>query len=168
MHFVLFALLLSSVKIAGVEFVPKDLVFADAEPKSRVTAEGPLSNQCKWTFIADTRIGRHAEGQECVRFYFRSAATLSQECPSPNEQHLDKSCERITATDVRCPDSNGKITAPSTDARALSSGNTSDGKHQDVVLLPDGTRIVLISDDEMATAALAFPDGSTDVLHVGK
>ena len=75
----------------------------------------------------------------------------------------------MTATEVRCPDSGGgKITAPPTDAKALSSGTSSDGKHQDVVLFPDGTRVVLIYDAEGASAVVAFPDGSGDLLKVGK
>lgn len=164
--FVLPWIVLAGIKIAGVEFVPKDLIFADPEPKSRVTAEGSLPKQCSWSFVAESRLGRHSESQDCVRFFFKSSAMLSEECPAPNEERSQKSCDHIVATDSKCPDSGGKVTPPPVDAKALSSGTMSDGKHQDVALLPDGTRIVLTYDGETVVAVLAFPDGSGDMLRI--
>lgn len=155
----------SAIKVGNVEFVPSDLIFADAESKSHVTADGPLPGECKWSFVAETRLAKHQESQDCIRYYFRTIVTLSQECPRPNEQHVRKSCERITATDVKCRETG---TPPSTDARVLSSGTTGEEKHQDVVQMADGTRITLVYDQDTATASVGFADGTGDVLKVGK
>jgi len=51
----------AGVKVAGMEFVPKDLIFAAAEPKSQATAEGTLPDNCKWTFSSETRVGKREE-----------------------------------------------------------------------------------------------------------
>ena len=59
---------IAGVKIAGVEFVPKDLIFAAPESKGRATADGDLPDQCKWSFTSETRLGRREEPQGCVRF----------------------------------------------------------------------------------------------------
>lgn len=165
---VFLAVLSSAVKVGNVEFVPSDLIFADAESKSRVTADGSLPNDCKWSLVAETRLAKHQESQDCVRFYFKTTVTLSQECPRPNEQHIAKSCERITATDPKCLGDAGRITSPSTDARVLSSGTTAEGRHQDVVQMADGTRLTLVYDSDTATATVAFADGTADTLKIGK
>lgn len=156
----------AGVKIAGVEFVPKDLIFASPESKSRATAEGDLPNQCKWHFASETRLGRREEPQGCVRFYFKTTVTLTATCPAPNDKTVVRTAERITATEPRCPDSSGKVKEPSLEARALSSGTGVDGRRQEVVLQPDGTRITLAYDASGATASAAWPDGTGDALQV--
>lgn len=155
---------IAGVKIGGVEFVPKDLIFADAEPRSRAMAEGPLPNECKWTFLSETRIGKHEEAQGCIRFYYRTSIALTSVCPAPNDKPATRFSERITATELRCPDSGGKVTPPNTEAKVLSSGTTSEGKHQEIVLQPDGTRITLVYDDAGVLCVIAFADGSGDSL----
>lgn len=153
---------LSAVKIAGVEFVPKDLVFAVAEAKSRAIAEGSLPNDCKWSFMTETRIGRREEAQGCIRFYYRTTVTLTELCAA--KETVRKFAERITALESRCPDSGGRVTTPPVDARAVSSGVTVDGKSQEIVLQPDGTRVILSYDAAGVTATAVFPDGTVDVL----
>lgn len=157
----------AAVKVGNVDFIPNDLIFADAESRSRVTADGQLPNDCKWRLVAETRLAKHQESQDCIRFYFKTTVTLSQECPRPNEQHISKSCERVTATDPKCLDQ-GRISAPSTDARVLSSGTTAEGRHQDVVQMADGTRITLAYDSDTAVATVGFSDGTGDTLKIGK
>ncbi len=157
-----------AVKVGNVEFVPSDLIFADAESKSRATADGSLPSDCKWSLLAETRLAKHQESQDCIRFYFKTTVRLSQECPRPNEQHVAKSCERVTATDPKCLGDQGRIASPSTDARVLSSGTTAEGRHQDVVQMADGTRITLVYDAENAIATVAFADGTADTLKIGK
>jgi hypothetical protein len=156
----------TGVKIAGVEFVPKDLIFAAPETKSRATAEGELPDECKWQFNSETRLGRREEPQGCIRFYFKTTVTLTSTCPAPSEKTATRSAERITATEVRCPDASGKIKEPPLETRALSSGTTVEGRKQDVVLQPDGTRITLLYDSSSVTASVAWPDGSGDALQL--
>lgn len=160
----LIALLHASVRVGGVEFVPKDLVFAAADPRSRATAEGALPDECKWEFVSETRIGRHDDPQRCVRYYYRTSVALTRSCPQSRPQRSFS--ERITATGPHCPDASGKVVPPLTEARALSSGTTADGKHQDIVVQPDGTRIALLSDGTTASASAAYPDGSADFVIV--
>ena len=159
-------LLLLGIKVGGVEFVPKDLIFAAPELKSRATADGPLPNQCKWTFTAETRIARVQDDKGCVRYYYKTGVGLEQSCPAPNEKTEAHSTERITSPGLFCPDGSGKIQPPQTEAKVLSTGTTSDGKHQDILQQPDGTRITLIYDDNGATCSIGFPDGSGDSLKV--
>lgn len=158
-------ILLASVKIAGVEFVPKDLTFAAAEPRSRATADGSLPNECKWNFTSETRIGKREDGQGCVRYYYKTSVVLAHSCPAPNDKNpVIHTSDRITADGPYCPDSGGKIAPPRTEAKALSSGRTAEGKQQDIVLQPDGTRITLVYDETGAMTVIVYPDGTADTL----
>ncbi len=159
-------LLFMGVKIAGVEFVPKDLIFAAPEARSRATGEGPLPDQCKWDFTAETRIGRREDAQGCIRFYYKTTVSLVHVCPSKEVAAVRRVAERITATDTRCPDANGRVTPPAVDSRAVSSGTTVDGRTQEIISQPDGTRITLSYDAASATVTAAFPDGTADGLRV--
>jgi len=159
-------LLLFGIKVAGVEFAPKDLIFAAPEPKSRATAEGSLPNECKWSFVAETRVARVQDDKGCVRYFYKTTVELEQSCPAPNEKTVQHAAERITSPGTLCPDASGKVPPPQIDAKVLSTGTTSDGKHQDILQHPDGTRVTLIYDDMGATCAIAFPDGSGDALKV--
>ncbi len=152
------------VKVAGVEFVPKDLIFAAVEPKSRATAEGPLPAQCKWDFVSETRVGKQEDGQGCVRYFYKTTVSISQTCPAPHEKPKGVASERITSQGPFCPDRAGKVQPPNVESRALSSGTTAEGKHQEIVLQPDGTRVTLIYDDASVIAAIGYPDGSGDTL----
>src|SRR6266704_2572231 len=100
--------LLFVVKVAGVEFVPKDVIFAAVESKSRATADGPLPNECKWEFVSETRIGKQEDGQGCVRYFYKTTVTLAQTCPAPNDKPAGVGSERITAQGPFCPD-HGKV-----------------------------------------------------------
>ena len=160
----LLALLHASVKVAGVEFVPKDLVFAAADPRSRATAEGPLPEECKWEFVTETRIGRHDDAQRCVRYYYKTSVALIRSCPQ--SKPLRSFSERIISTGPHCPDGTGKIVPPRIESRALSTGTTTDGRHQDIILQPDGTRITLLSDIANAVATAAYSDGTVDTLSI--
>lgn len=156
----------AGVKVAGVEFVPKDLIFAAAEPKSQATAEGPLPGDCKWNFTSETRIGRLEEGQmRCIRYYYKTMITLQQACSAPNDQgNVVRSSERITSDGPYCPDTSGKIPPPKTETHVISSGTTAEGKHQDILTQPDGTRITLLYDDKGVVVAAVYVDGTGDVL----
>jgi hypothetical protein len=161
-----FLIVLLAVKIAGVEFVPKDLVFAAPEARSRATAEGPLPEECKWDFATETRIGRREDEKGCVRFYYKTTVSLILTCLAKDVRPVRRVAERITATDTRCPDPSGRVSPPNTDARALSSGTTVDGRSQEIISLPDGTRITLSHDQTGAVVTSVFPDGTVDVLKV--
>jgi hypothetical protein len=157
-------LILLGIKVAGVEFVPKDLIFAAAESKSRATADGPLPNECKWTYVSETRIAKREDDKGCVRYYYKTTVELDQSCPAPNDKQPSHSAERITSTAAQCADSSGKFPPPQTEAKVLSSGTTADGKHQDIVLQPDGTRVTLLYDDTVVYVTAVFPDGTADAL----
>jgi hypothetical protein len=158
--------LLGGVKVAGVDFVPKDLIFAAPEARSRATAEGPRPNECKWSFTSETRIGKREDAKDCVRYYYKTTVTLEQTCPAPNDKSTDvvRKSERITSTGPFCPDASGRVAPPQTEARVISSGTTTDGKHQEIVLQPDGTRITLLYDAEKTQAMAVYPDGTADSL----
>jgi len=160
----------AGVKVAGVEFVPKDLIFASPEAKSRATADGALPNECKWAFTSETRIAKRedSQGQGCVRYYYKTTVILEQTCPAPNDKvtMVTRSSERITSAGPYCPDSSGKVAPPPTEARVLSSGTTAEGKHQDILTQPDGTRITLLYDDAGVLAVVVYPDGTADTLKV--
>ncbi|HET7710712.1 MAG TPA: hypothetical protein VFL80_02175 [Thermoanaerobaculia bacterium] len=158
------AVAVAGVKIAGVEFLPKDLIFAAAEPRSRASAEGALPGDCKWAFSSETRLGRHEEANGCIRFYYKTSVTLAMTCAAPNDRPVTRLAERITAIEPRCPDGSGKVAAPNSEAKVLSSGVTSDGKQQEIILQPDGTRITLVHDTASVVCSAVFPDGSADVL----
>jgi hypothetical protein len=162
----LYVLLLAGIKVAGVEFVPKDLIFAAAEPKSRATADGDLPNECKWSFTSETRIAKQIDNQNCVRYYYKTTVLLEQTCPAPNDKvtTVTRSSERITSTGPFCPDSSGKVVPPQNEARVLSSGTTAEGKHQDIVQQPDGTRITLLYDSDGVLVLAVYPDGTADTL----
>lgn len=159
---------MAGVKVAGVEFVPKDLIFAAAEPKSRATADGPLPNECKWNFTSETRIAKREDSQGCIKYYYKTTVVLEQTCPAPNDKttSIARASERITSTGPHCPDGAGKVTPPQTEARVLSSGTTAEGKHQDIVAQPDGTRITLLYDAAGVLAIPVYPDGTADTLKV--
>ena len=161
-------LILSGVKIGGVDFVPKDLIFAAPEAKSRATADGPLPNECKWSFISETRIARRedTQGKDCIRYYYKTTVTLEQTCPAStdNAPKIARLSERITSAGPFCPDGSGKVAPPSVEARVLSSGTTPEGKHQDIVSQPDGSRITLLYDGAGVQAVVVYPDGTADVL----
>lgn len=161
---------LAGVKIAGVDFVPKDLIFAAPEAKSRATADGPLPNACKWNFTSETRIAKREDpqGQGCVRYYYKTTVTLEQTCAAPNDKTtaITRSSERITSAGPFCPDSSGKVTPPQNEAHVLSSGTTAEGKHQDILTQPDGTRITLLYDDAGALGVVVYPDGTADTLKI--
>jgi hypothetical protein len=154
------------VKVGGVDFVPKDLIFAAPDARSRATSDGPLPNECKWNFVAETRVARREEPQgrekECVRYYYKTTVTLMQSCPSQTD--VSRSAERITSAGPFCPDASGKIAPPNVEARVLSSGTTAEGKHQDIVTQPDGTRITLLSDAASVVTVVVYPDGTADTL----
>ena len=158
--------LLLGIRVAGVEFAPKDLIFAAPEPRSRAVADGSLSDGCKWTFIAETRVAKRDDEKSCVRYFYKTTVMLEQSCPAPSEKKVTRLAERVTASSSQCPDSSGKQQPPQIDAKVLSSGITAEGKHQDIVVQPDGTRITLTYDENGANCVVNFADGSTDVLTV--
>lgn len=160
--------LLAGIKVAGIDFVPKDLIFAAAEPRSQATAEGALPEECKWRFASETRIGKRDDGTggRCVRYYYKTTVLLQQTCPAPNDKvtTLTRSSERITSDGPFCADSTGKISGPKTDAHVISSGTTAEEKHQDIVVQPDGTRITLLYDEKGVVVSAVYPDGTADTL----
>lgn len=154
----------SSIKVAGLELLPKDLLFAAPDPRSRVTGEGSLGEESKWELTAETRLAQRIDAQSCVRYYYKTTGSLVFRPPVPQRPVIRRS-ERITWTSMQCPDRSGKVTAAKTEARAISSGTNGEGKQQEIVEQPDGTRITIVSDEKGITVAMTYPDGTTDVLN---
>jgi len=77
-------LLVAGIRVAGVEFAPKDLIFAAAETRSRAVADGPLPDGCKWSFTAETRVAKRDDDKGCVRYFYKTTVVLEQSCPAPN------------------------------------------------------------------------------------
>jgi hypothetical protein len=159
----LFISLFLVLKVGGVEFVPKDVIFGAVESKSRATADGSLPGECKWELVSETRIGKQEDGDGCLRYFYKTTVTLTQTCPAPNDKPSGVSSERITAHGPFCP-KQAKVPPPNVESHALSSGTTADGKHQDIVVQPDGTRITLVYDAAGVTVTIGYPDGSADTL----
>lgn len=154
----------AGIKVAGVEFIPSDLIFAAADPHSRATADGQFADGCKWMYISQTRVAKKEDDKGCVRYFYKTTVTLEQNCAAPNEKLVTKRGERVTSTGPHCADGGGKIPPPVIEARVLSSGDMPDGKHQDIVLQPDGTRITLQYDAKTIIVTAGFPDGTADSL----
>ena len=154
------------MKVAGAEFVPKDLIFASPDSASQATSEGPLPDECTWSFIAETRIGEREDSRRCLRFYYKTTVTLVQSCPASEEPAARRAAERITATNNRCPDKQGRVTRPEEGTTIISSGTTVEGKTQEILRQPDGTRVTLTYDEKGVTIVVAFPDGTRDVLQL--
>lgn len=160
----LLAVVFLSVKIGGSEFVPKELIFAAPDPRSMATADGKLPDECKWEYQSETRVARRDDEKNCVRYYYKTTIRLTQVCARATEQAKTVSSERITSTGPHCPDSHGRVPPPKLEARALSSGKTSDGRRQEIVLQPDGTRIVITYTEAVVSVGVTYPDGSADAL----
>ena len=77
---VLILALLFGIRVAGVEFAPKDLIFAAAEPRSRAIADGSLPEGCKWAFVAETRIAKRDDEKSCIRYFYKTTVSLEQSC----------------------------------------------------------------------------------------
>jgi hypothetical protein len=154
-----------SVKVGGREFIPKGLIFPDADPKSRVAGEGELSDGCRWVLVAETRVADQRAEDDCRRYYYRTHVVLQKKCAPPAEPEEAHS-ERVTTTGPHCPDNSGSVADPKIDSRAISAGLTPDGRFQDIIQQPDGTRLTITHDDSGARVALRYPDGTTDALQV--
>jgi hypothetical protein len=155
----------SQVRVGGREFIPKDLIFADADPKSRVTGESDLADGCKWVLAVDTRSAAQHLEEDCRRYFYRTRVTLEKECPPPAEKEHSTS-ERITYTGPHCPPASGKLPPPRTESRAISSGKTPDGRNQEIILQPDGTHLTFIHNETGAQISIRYPDLTTDTLRV--
>ncbi|HLJ77150.1 MAG TPA: hypothetical protein VKT75_07040 [Acidobacteriaceae bacterium] len=90
---------------------------------------------------------------------------LQQTCSAPHEgANVVRSSERITSDGPYCPDTTGKVTPPKSDTHVISSGTTADGKHQDILTQPDGTRITLLYDEKGVVVTVVYGDGTSDLL----
>lgn len=151
----------SQVTVGGTALVPKELLFSVGDERSRATGTGPLPGDCKWTFAAETAIAQSPQ-EECTAYFYRTAVTLTRSCPDPKRPQSARS-DRTSLAGRSCP---SKSYEPATAARILSSGTNSDGKHQEIVLMPDGTRITIAYSPQDAQVNLRYPDGSADVLKI--
>jgi hypothetical protein len=107
--------------------------------------------------MAETAVGQHPQ-EKCSAFYYRTSVVLSKICPDPLAPSTQRT-ERIVLAGIGCPDS---PFTPRTEARILSMGTNADGKGQEVLLQPDGTRITLLSGPEAVHVTVGFPDGTGD------
>jgi hypothetical protein len=155
----------SQVRVGGREFIPKDLIFADADPKSRVSGESDLADGCKWILSVDTRAAAQHLEDDCRRYYYRTRVTLEKECPPPAEKEQSTS-ERVTYTGPHCRNAAGELPPPRVESRAISSGRTPDGRNQEIIQQPDGTRLTFTHDRSGAQIAIRYPDTTTDLLTV--
>ena len=156
----------AQVKVGGQEIVPKGLVFAESDPKSRVTAEGELEDGCGWSFEGSTRFAEQRVETDCYLDYRRTSMVLSKNCPPPAKPEVVVGERTTTAARPRCPGDDGEIPPPEVETRAISSGSTPDGKMQAILDQPDGTRVTMAWDATIVRMVIRFPDGTTDILQV--
>ncbi|MGA7613637.1 MAG: hypothetical protein WBX15_00520 [Thermoanaerobaculia bacterium] len=155
-----------SVKIGGEEIVPKGLIFGDADPKSRVTAEGKLADGCGWTLTVETRFAAKELEKRCVLDYRKTTVVLTRKCRKPAQPEPTQSERVTTAPKSRCPDENGDVPEPDLETKPVSSGRTPDGKYQTIVVQPDGSRLTLSSDGDLVQVTVRYPDATGDVLRI--
>jgi hypothetical protein len=157
----------AAIKVGGAEFVPKDVVFSPADARSRATGDGNLPDRCKWELSTETRVGQKSDDRNCASYFYRTRVVLSSTCPPPAKQDLEpRATERITKQGPFCPDGGAKVPLPALDAHAVSTGRTPEGKQQDILSQPDGTRITITSDASSVQVVVVYPDGTADVLKV--
>lgn len=157
-------LLLLQVKVAGVEFLPKNVIFPSPDERSRSTAEGALSAGCKWALRTETRVGQNNDARECVIYFYRTTVSLSKRCGERTDEAAplaQSATERTMIAGQSCP---GSTFTPRFEAKILSVGTNSDGRRQEIVLQPDGTRVVILTEFSAVTVNVSFPDGTADTL----
>ena len=166
---ILSLLLLAQMKVGGVEFLPKNTIFASADERSIAMGSGTLPDGCRWELSVVTSVGQAMQQQpsvapvdDCVAFYYRTVATLTRACPDPMRPESTSS-ERTTFGGRDCP---GADYRPNAESRILSTGRNADGRRQEIVLQPDGTRVTVQTTPPGVDIILAYPDGSQDVLKV--
>ena len=151
------AALLAQLRVGTSEFLPEDLVFSVVDEASRAAGEGKLADGCRWVLRTETAIGQHPLGK-CSAYYYRTSVLLTKICSEPAPSATQRT-ERIVLAGMSCP--NVPFTLK-TEARILSMGTNADGKLQEVLLQPDGTRITLLSGPESVHVTVAFSDGTSD------
>ncbi len=159
--------LLAQIKVGGVEFLPKNTIFASADERSIATGSGTLPDGCRWELSVVTSVGQAMQEQpakppvdDCVAFYYRTVATLTRSCSDPQTPESSTS-ERTTFGGRDCPSAAWR---PNYESRILSTGRNADGRRQEIVLQPDGTRVTVQTTPPGVDIILAYPDGSQDVL----
>lgn len=156
----------SPIKVGGETFVPKGLIFSESPPEGRVTGQAALSDGCEWvleseTRLASKRVEKERPEEDCLQHFYKTRVVLAKRCPAPAKP-LESSSERITARSPECPDAGAAAPSPSSAVRAISSGTTPDGRSQEIVIHPDGTRLTIQWDDQSVSVQIRYPDGSTD------
>lgn len=154
-----------AVKVAGDSFFPGDLIFGEADPKSVATGEGSLPDECKWELRTSTRVAREDVDRTCRRYFYKTGVVLTRKCPAPQKPKVVSS-ERITTTGPHCAEEERKLPPPKVESRAISSGMVPDGRRQEIVEQPDGTRVVIRSDATGVEVRVSYPDRTTDVLKI--
>lgn len=157
------SILLAGIKIGGDSFVPRNVIFGRPTEASTVSGEGTLGKECGWETLITTELGESVDARGCVRYYYRTSATLTRKCASAEKPDTIKSM-RITPTPRFCPDGKTKVPAPKTESRPISSGLTPAGKQQEIIEQPDGTKLTILSDETSVTVRVIYTDGTTDSL----
>lgn len=149
--------LVAQLRIGDTDFLPKNILFTVLDDASRVAGEGKIVGECSWTLSAETSVGQVPE-KKCAAFYYRTVVLLRKNCPDPVPPSIQRT-ERTVFAGTGCGE---EPFTPKTEARVLSMGTNSDRKRYEVVEMPDGTRITILSGETGAQATVRFPDGSTD------
>jgi hypothetical protein len=156
---------LAQVKVAGVEFLPKNVIFLSSDERSRATAEGSLSAGCNWSLRTETRIGQTNDPKDCIVYYYRTTVALTKKCGQTGREEAVPtamtSSERTMLAGRSCP---GSVFTPATDARILSVGTNADGRRQEIVVQPDNTRVVILTERAAVTVTVVYPDGTVDTM----
>jgi len=122
---------MAQVKVAGVEFLPKNVIFPSSDERSRATAEGPLSAGCTWSLRTETRVGQTNDPKDCVVYYYRTNVVLAKKCGQTGGEEIPPaaitSSERTMLAGRSCP---GSVFTPGMDARILSVDTNADGRGQ--------------------------------------
>ena len=152
---------IAQVTVGGATLIPKELLFSVLDDRSRASGEGVLPGECKWTFLAETATAQSPQ-EECTAYFYRTTVTLARSCPHPKRPQSERS-DRTVLAGRSCP---SKSFEPQTAAKILSTGTNSDGKRQEIVVMPDGTRITIAWSPQDTRVHLRYPDGSADVLEI--
>jgi hypothetical protein len=156
--------LAAQVKVGGREVVPEGLIFADADAKSRIVAEGELSDGCGWVLSVETKFAEEREAGDCLLDYRRTTVTLAKKCAAPAQPEVTTSERVTTAPRARCPESSGDVPPLRIDSKTISFGRVPDGQWQAIVEQPDGTRLVLAWNAAAVRLVIRYPDGTSDTV----
>ena len=154
-----------SIKIAGETMFPSELVFMDPDPRSQAHAEGTLGDGCEWELDTVTRTAPHHTAHGCVEYFYKTTVTMTRKCAAPRRPQQVVS-ERMTKSGRMCATENRPLPEPKSVTLAVSSGRIPDGRFQDIVEQPDGSRVTINWSPSTVDVRVVYPDKTIDILQL--